>query len=62
MKPKWFTDDIKKAIVVRDRFKLCRNVLEYKKARNKVSNLVKRAEQNFYKNGIINSKGNSKKL
>ena len=31
-------------------------------ARNKVSNLVKRAEQNFYKNGIINSNGNSKKL
>ena len=62
MKPKWFTDDIKKAIVVRDRFKLCGNVLEYKKARNKVSNLVKRAKQNYYKHGIINSKGNSKKL
>ena len=62
VKPAWFTHDISQAIMLRDQQKKNGNHIEYKTHRNKVTNLIKRSKQNYYKKGIEESKGNSKKL
>ena len=62
VKPVWFSHDISQAIMLIDQLKKNGNHIEYKTHRNKVTNLIKWAKQNYYKKGIEESKGNSKKL
>ena len=46
--PPWFNADIKKAMFTRDTFKKQKNFEEYKKARNRVTNLVRQAKRNYF--------------
>ena len=62
VKHAWFTHVISQAILLRDQLKKNGNHIEYKTHKNKVTNLIKRAKQNYYKKSIKESKENSKKL
>ena len=46
--PPWFTPEIKKAMFTRDTFKKQKQFEEYKKARNRVNNLVRQAKRNYF--------------
>ena len=62
IQPAWFNIHITNAILSRNRAKRNGNVFLYKKVRNNVVNMVRKAKSQHYHNAIRNSKGNSKVL
>ena len=62
IQPAWFNVHIRNAILSRNRAKRNGNVLMYKKVRNNLVNMVRKAKSLHYHNAVRNSKGNSKVL
>ena len=62
VQPKWWNEDIAEAIRTRDRLKKHGNIPQYKKARNNVVNLIKKAKSAYYQEALVSCSGNSKKL
>jgi hypothetical protein len=54
--PDWYTDDIKHARRIRDKFKACNNELQYKIWRNKCTSLIRKSKKNFYNSAVENKK------
>ena len=59
--PKWFNDEIKKAMCERDRFHKLKDWENYKRMRNKTLHLIRKSKKNYY-NTAIQKGTNSKDL
>jgi hypothetical protein len=62
VQPVWFNVHIKSAILARNREKKKGNLADYRKLRNKVISMIKKAKTQHYHNALTTSKGNSKML
>jgi type III secretory pathway component EscR len=58
--PPWLTPEIIQAMALRDQLKKSKQLEEYKKARNKVKNLVRDAKKELFNKLVENSKDTSK--
>jgi hypothetical protein len=60
--PKWFSNDINEAIKLRNCLKTSNQFDIYKTQRNKVVNMIVYAKSNYYKQILVQCKGNSRLL
>ena len=60
--PKWFNKKIKTEITLRNFYKASGHVNLFKNQRNKVVNMIKYEKANYYRNVLIKSKGDCRKL
>ena len=57
-RPKWFSEEICKAMVLRDKYKPSKQIALYKYWRNEVGYLIRKHKNRYYKNKIVECKGN----
>ena len=60
--PKWLDDEVKENIKIRNRLKQDGNWDEYRKQRNKVTNMIKKKKKELISQTIKESKGNTKPI
>lgn len=55
LQPKWINDDVKNAILERDKLHKMKQYDRYKKMRNKVTSLIRKSKKNFYNEAVNNT-------
>ena len=60
--PLWYSDDIKHACKMRDKYKQEKDIVLYRYWRNKVCNIIGKSKREFYKKAILDCNGNVGKV